>query len=212
MQGDIRMRNIQGPARPALVALSLLFLAGTALAGFAQSMTTVTSVDGTIASSSGDQVTLTLSSGVTKTVALQPNTIISRIDKSSLDAVKPGDALGVTSRRESDGSLTALKINIFSPEIYKIVPRREFVMTSGDTMTNAVVKTFAAGVKGRTLTMTLPTGTSTISVAPDVPVVRMVTVSRADLAAGLHILVRGTLAPDGTLRASAVSFDQPAKG
>jgi hypothetical protein len=204
------MQTIQRPL--AFLALSLIFLAGAALAGAAQAMSTVTSVDGTIASASGDQVSLTLANGVTKTVVLQPNTIISRIDKSSLDAVKPGSPLGVTSRRESDGSLTALKINIFSPEIYKVVPPREFVMTTGDTMTNAVVKAFASSGKARTLTMTLPAGTSTISVAPDVPVVRMVTVSRADLVSGLRVLVRGTQAPDGTLRASAVSFDQPAKG
>jgi hypothetical protein len=198
--------------RPARLALITLLVMGAAAAGFAQAMTTVTSVDGTIAAVKGDTVTLTLATSATKTIALQPTTIVSRIEKSSLDAVKPGDALGVTSRRESDGSLTALKINIFSPEIYKVVPRREFVMTTGDTMTNATVTTFVKSVKGRTLTVTYPNGTSTISVAPDVPVFRMVSVKTADLTVGLHVLVRGTANPDGTIRASSVSFDQPAKG
>ncbi len=206
------MRNIQRPARLAFLAISAVFMAAATLAGFAQAMTTVTSVDGTIAAISGQTVTLTLSTGATKTVAFQPKTIISRVEKSSLDQIKPGDALGVTSRRESDGSLTALKINIFSPEIYKIVPRREFVMTTGDTMTNAVVKAFVKAVDAQTLTMTLPSGTSTIKVAHDVPVFRMVSVKAADLTTGLHVLVRGTQAPDGTLRASMISFDQPAKG
>jgi cellobiose-specific phosphotransferase system component IIC len=206
------MRNIHRPARLAFLAIAVIFMAGAALAGFAQAMSTVTSVEGAIAAISGQTATLTLANGATKTVAFQPKTIISRVDKSSLAEIKPGDALGVTSRRESDGSLTALKINIFSPEIYKIVPRREFVMTTGDTMTNAVVKAFAKSVDGQTLTMTLPSGASTIKVAPDVPVFRMVSVKEADLTTGLHVVVRGTQAPDGTLRASSVSFDKPAKG
>jgi len=206
------MRNINRPARLAFLAIAVTFMAGAALAGFAQAMSTVTMVDGTIAAASGDTVTLTLASGVTKTIVFQPNTIVSRVEKSTLDAVKPGDPLGVTSRRESDNSLTALKINIFSPEVYKVVPRKEFVMTTGDTMTNAVVTTFAKAVQGRTLTVSYPTGTSSISVPPDVPVFRMVTVKKADLVVGLHIVVRGTQAPDGTLRAATVSFDQVAKG
>ena len=206
------MRSIHRSARLASLVVAVMFIAGGAIAGFAQAMTTVTSVDGTIASVQGDTVTLTLATSATKTVAIQANTIISRIDKSTLDAVKPGDALGVTSRRESDGSLTALKINIFSPEVYKIVPRREFVMTTGDTMTNATVTTIAKAVKGRTLTVSYPNGTSSISVPPDVPVFRMVSVQRADLVTGLHVLVRGTANPDGTIKATFVSFDQPAKG
>ena len=207
------MRNINRPALLAFLAIAVTFMAGAGLAGFAQAMSTVTMVDGTIAAASGDTVSLTLASGVTKTVAFQPNTVISRIEKSTLDAVKPGDALGVTSRRESDGSLTALKINIFSAEIYTIVPRKgEFVMATGDTMTNAVVTAFAKAVQGRTLTVSYPSGTSSISVPPEVPVFRMVSVKKADLVVGLHIVVRGTQAPDGTLKAATVSFDKVAKG
>lgn len=198
--------------RPARLAFLVLFVMAAAVAGFAQAMSAVTTVNGTIAAVKGDTVTLTLDNSATKTIALQATTIVSRIEKSSLEAVKEGDALGVTSRRESDQSLTALRINIFSPEIYKIAPRKEFVMTTGDTMTNATVTSIAKSVKGRTLTVTYPDGTSSISVAPDVPVFRMVTVKKAELTVGLHVSVRGTANPDGTLRASSVSFEQPAKG
>jgi hypothetical protein len=206
------MRSIHRSARLAFLVVAGLFLAGGAIAGFAQAMTTIIFVDGTIATIHGNTLTLTLATNATKTVAIQANTVVSRIEKSTLEAVKPGDALGVTSRRESDGSLTALRINIFSPELYKIVPRKEFVMTTGDTMTNATVTTFAKAVKGRTLTVSYPNGTSSISVPLDVPVFRMVNVKRADLVAGLHVTVRGTENPDGTIRASSISFEQPVKG
>lgn len=34
----------------------------------------------------------------------------------TLEAIRPNDFVGVTARREADGSLTALSINIFPPE------------------------------------------------------------------------------------------------
>jgi hypothetical protein len=206
------MRPLTRSARPAVMAVFILVLGMAAVAGFAQAMSTVTQVDGTIAAVNGDTIKLTLANGVTKTVAVRPATLVSRIERTSVADIKAGDALGVTSRRESDGSLTALRINIFSPEVYKVVPKKEFVMTTGNTMTNAVVRTLAKADQGNALTVDYPNGTSTISVADDVPVFRMVAVKEADLKEGLHVVVRGTQDPDGTLRASMVSFDQPMKG
>jgi hypothetical protein len=206
------MRTRTRPARAAFIFLFTVILGAAAVAGFAQAMSTVTQVDGTIAAVKGGVITLTLSNGLTKTVGVKPATVISMIQRTNLADIKAGDALGVTSRRESDGSLTALRINIFSPALYKIVPKREFVMTTGDTMTNAVVRTLAKADQGNTLTVDYPDGTSTISVADDVPVFRMVSVREADLKEGLRVLVRGTQGPDGTLNASSVSFDQPMKG
>src|SRR3972149_1560791 len=56
-----------------------------------------------------------------------------------LTDIKPNDFVAVTPRREPDGTLTALLINIFPPEFKGRVREAQFVMDSGNMMTNAVV-------------------------------------------------------------------------
>jgi hypothetical protein len=206
------MESNHGPARLAFFGLMSIFIAAIATTGNAQAMSTVTMVEGTIVSISGATITLTLANGIPKAVALQPETLILRRQPAALKDIKPGDALGVASRRDSDGSLVSVGITVFSPELYSAVRKGQFPMTTGDTMTNALVTTYAKGVQGRVLTMTYAEGTSTIGVADGTPIHRMVTVKAPDLAVGLRVKVRGTVSPDGSLKASTVSFELPAKG
>ncbi len=190
-------------------AVAILFLAAAA-GGFAQAMTTLTSLDGTITAVKGETITLTTSDNMVKTVSLGPNTLVLRRQVATLGDIKSGDALGVASRRASDGSLTAISINIFSPELYKVVRKGEFPMTTGDTMTNALVTKYAKAVNGRQLTMTYAEGTSTITVPESTQIHRMVTVMRPNLVVGLHVNVRGTVKPDGTVQAQSISFEKKA--
>jgi hypothetical protein len=189
------------------MAAGIMFLAA-ALGGFAQAMTTVTSLDGTISAVKGETVTLTTADKLVKTVSLGPNTLVLRRQVAILADIKSGDALGVASRRASDGTMTAISINIFSPELYKVVRKGEFPMSTGDTMTNALVTKYAKAVQGRVLTMTYAEGTSTITVPESTQIHRLVTVKAPELAVGLHITVRGTLKPDGSVAAQSVSFDK----
>jgi hypothetical protein len=87
----------------------------------------------------------------------------------------------------------------------------EFLMASGDTMTNGMVSGYMQGMNGHTLTMTYPTGKSTITVPDGIPIHRLLSVKPGALTAGLQIVVRGTDA-NGTLKAASFSFDGPAKG
>ena len=200
------------PVRLALFGLMSIFMTAFAPAMNAQAMSTVTMVEGTIASIHGTTVTITLANGIPKTISLEAATLILRRQLAALDDIKPGDALGVTSRRGSDGSMVAVGINVFSPELYIVVRKGQFPMTTGDTMTNALVSTYAKGVQGRMLTMTYAEGTTTIGVPDGTPIHRTVTVKAPDLAVGIHVQVRGTVNPDGSLKASSVSFEQPPKG
>jgi hypothetical protein len=189
------------------LAAGILFLAAAA-GGFAQAMTTVTSLDGTISAIKGETITLTTSDNLSKTVSLGPNTLVLRRQVATLAEIKSGDSLGVASRRASDGTMTAISINIFSPELYKVVRKGEFPMQTGDTMTNALVTNYAKAVDGRVLTMTYAEGVSKISVPDSTQIHRMVTVKPPDLVVGLHITVRGTLKPDGSVAAQSVSFEK----
>ena len=145
---------------------------------------------------------------MTKTIALQDKTLILGRQVVGLDQIKPGDAMGVASRRDSDGSMVAISINIFAPQMWDGVRKGQFPMTTGDTMTNAVVTQYAAGVKGRVVTMKYAEGTSEITVPDGTQIHRLVAAKPSALVAGLHVTVRGTANPDGSIKASAISFDQ----
>ena len=194
-----------------VLLFSILLLGGTAMGGFAQAAAAPPSVNGTIVSISGTNVTLELADMTQKAVVLQDTTLVLERDVASLDQIKAGDAMGVTSHR-SGADMVASSINIFAREMTGAVRMAEFVMASGDTMTNGTVSGYMQGMNGHTLTMTYPTGKSTITVPDGISIHRLVSVKPAALAVGMHIIVRGTADPDGKLKAASVSFDGPAKG
>jgi hypothetical protein len=192
----------KGPA--ALLVSVVLLLAGTA-GGFAQAAVPAP-VSGTIVSVNGTNIVLTLPDSTQKTVVLQPKTLILMRDAAQLDQIKVGDALGVTSHR-SGNDLTASSINIFAQEMVSVVRMDEFLMASGDWMTNGTVSGSMQGISGHTLTMKYSKGMSTITVPDGIPIHRLVSVKPAALKPGLQIVARGTADADGTLKAGSISFD-----
>jgi len=199
---------------PLRLFVALLLLAVGALAGSAQAMTTVLTVEGTIDSVKGSTITLTQADKMTKTIALQDKTLVLARQVVGLDQIKPGDAMGVASRRDADNGLVAIYINIFAPEMWNspVMRKGEFPMKTGDTMTNAVVTNYATSIKGRVITMKYAEGTSTITVPDGTQIHRFVVVKPSMLRAGLKVTVRGNAGPNGSITANSVGFDQPAKG
>jgi len=193
--------------------VAFLVITGGALVGYAQAMTTVIPVEGTITAINGSTITLTQADNMARTIALQDKTVVLMRQVVGLDQIKAGDAMGVASRRGSDGSMVAVYINIFSPEMWSspVMRKGEFPMTTGDTMTNAVVTQYATGVKGRVITMKYAEGTSTITVPDDTQIHRLVAAKSSALTTGLKIQIRGSAGPNGTIMANSISFDQPAK-
>jgi hypothetical protein len=193
--------------------VAFLVLTGGALAGYAQAMTTVIPVEGTITAIKGSTITLTQADKMTKTIALQDKTLVLMRQVVGLDQIKSGDAMGVASRRGSDGSMVAVYINIFAPEMWSspVMRKGEFPMTTGDTMTNAVVTQYATGVKGRVITLKYAEGTSSITVPDGTQIHKLVAVKPSALTAGLKIQIRGIAGANGSITANTISFDQPAK-
>ena len=196
--------------RSALLFSIILLLGGAAVGAFAQAAAVPPAVSGTIVSISGTNVTLELADKTQKSVVLQDTTLVLERDAASLDQIRTGDAMGVTSHR-SGTDMVASMINIFAREM-KGVRMAEFVMASGDTMTNGTVTGYMQGMNGHTLTMTYPNGKSTIVVPDGIPIHRLVSVKRAALVPGMQIMVRGTADANGKLKAASVSFEGPVKG
>ncbi len=197
-----------------LTALVFAAVAAFGAQGFAQAAssgsTVAPSVDGTISAVSGSMVTLTLADGTSKSVKLQGTTMVLARQVATLDGIMAGDAVGIAARRDSN-ALVATNINIFAPQMWDIVRKGQFPMADGQTMTNAVVAQAVKGVQGRTLTMKLTEGVSTISVPDEVPIHRLVALTTASLTVGLHVLIRGSANADGSFTAASVSFDQSPK-
>ncbi len=189
--------------------MAALVTAAAATSAFAQAAPPP-SVNGTISAIKGNLITLTLADGSVKQVALQSGTLIQERDVSSVGDIKAGDAMGVAARRDG-AALIATNINIFSRELWDVVRRGQWLMSDGQTMTNAMVTDYAMGMSGHTLTMKYKEGTASITVPDGTPVHRLVTVKPAALTVGLQISVRGMSGSDGSLKAASVSFDGPAR-
>jgi hypothetical protein len=203
------MNMMLSRGRAALV-LSIILIAAAAGAGFAQA-TPPAPINGTIAALSGSSVTLTLADMTTKTVVLKDNTLVLERDVAMLDQVRTGDAIAVTSHR-SGTEFVASQINIFAKEMLsRGIRMDQWLMVSGDWMTNGTVAGLMQGMNGHTVTMTYPTGTSTITVPDGIKVHRFLVVKPGSLAVGMQISVRGMPATDGTITAASISYDAPAK-
>ena len=186
---------------------AFILLAGSAVAILAQGQELT--IDGKVSALNGMTLTLTLADGSPKTVNLLSDTFVLARQAATLEAIKPHDALGVAARRESDGSLTANSINIFSPELWNRVRKGQFPMQSGGIMTNALVSENAVGVQGRVLRMKFEDLVTTINVPEGVRVTRLITERIADLKLGMHVVIRGTVSAEGSIAAGSITFDLP---
>ena len=166
-----------------------------------------TQAEGTIAAVESGTLIITTQAGVRVRVILAPETTIIQRRRVTLETIRPNDFVGVTAKREADGSLTAVSINIFPPEFKSRVRQAQFVMDSGNIMTNATVFQNVRRIEGRTLYLKLGDGTAVIAVPKDAVVLRLTLAKPGDLRAGMMVTVRGTAGTDGSLTAGTISFD-----
>jgi hypothetical protein len=166
-------------------------------------------VNGTIAAVNGGSVTVAAADGSETTAKIESDTLIISRGPASLGMIKPGDALAVTAKRQADGSLTAVSINIFSPALWDRVRKGQWIMESGNVMTNALVEQVVERVEGRILDMKLDQGTRTIGVPTGTAIHSLATVGWSALKPGMHVTVRETADSDGTTKASSIVFDRP---
>jgi hypothetical protein len=207
------MNRNAGPARRTLLVLVAVLLAGVVVGAFAQSAPPAgpPPVNGTIVSVNGNIIRLALADKSQKDVAIQPTTLVLERDTAAVGDIQAGDAMGVAARR-SGSDLIATSINIFSKEMWNgAMKKGQWPMTSGETMTNAVVTSYVVGMSGHTLVMKYNDVMATITVPDGVPIHRLVTMKPGALAAGMMVSVRGSDGSDGTLKAAAISFEGPAR-
>ncbi len=165
--------------------------------------------EGVIASADASSFTVTAANGSQVRITANVDTRIIRRQQARLEEIKPNDLVAVTAKREPDGSLTAILINIFPPEFKGRVREAQFVMDTGNIMTNATVFQNVRRIDGRTLYLKLPDGSTIINVPKEAMVFRLAVIQMSDLQAGMKVVVRGTGNPDGSMLAAFVTVDVP---
>ena len=164
-------------------------------------------VRGEIESVQGNVVQVKDRAGKTLTVVLADKAPVRALTRATIDAIRKGSYLGITSMPQKDGSLVAVEVQIF-PETMRGVGEgtRPWDLKPGSLMTNAAVDATVAEVKGRVLTMKYKGGEKKIMVPPQAPIVSMGPGDRSLLKKGNHIfIVAATRGPDGRLSAQNIT-------
>jgi hypothetical protein len=157
-----------------LSSLLLLLFACAALAQAPQRIRgTIEGFDGSTLSVAGSKIRVT---DKTEIVFAQPI---------ALAELKPGDFLGVTSMKNTDGKLIAYEVRRFPKPVNP--GHRPFDGRDDQTMTNATVEAMMQSASGRELTMTYAGGSAKIVVPESASVSTLVPGTRDQLVVGAPV-------------------------
>jgi hypothetical protein len=179
-----------------LIALSLV------LASSVASAQSSVRVRGTVAGLDGDVLSVTDAGGKSVAIQLGDKTEIVFTQPIALADIKPGDFLGVTSKRGADGSLTAYEVRRFPRPLNP--GHRPFDGRDDQTMTNATVSAMVAATSGRELTLTYDGGTQKIIVPADASISTLVPGQRSQFVPGAAVNLTAMPGADGTLVAQRI--------
>jgi hypothetical protein len=187
--------------------LAPLLLAGSLLAGgpLVQAQTAPPlAVRGTI-TSVGDGALKIKTAGGDVEVALAADTAVRGISLAKVSEIQPGRYIGTTAVPLADGTLKALEVHVFPPEMAGTGDgHRPWDLTPNSTMTNGAVGDLV-DTNGRTITVKYKTGEKKVVVPDTVPVVDIEPGNRSLLVPGTQVVLFAKKNPDGTLTAQAIS-------
>jgi hypothetical protein len=163
-------------------------------------------IPGTITSISPDGLVIRVQNGSVR-VRTTAQTRVQRRVRAKVEDIQVGDFVGAAARKEANGSLTAVFINIFEGGLRSQIRQGQSTMESGDVMTNAIVTSYVSAISGRTMSVAYEGRTAQIIVPPTAQITRMFVTTRADLKVGRTVSVRGTQDADGSVSASSITID-----
>lgn len=164
-----------------------------------------TRVRGAITAIEGDALKIHSNRGEDLQVALTPDTQIRGVTLAQVSEIKPGSYIGSAAVPLPDGSLKALEVHVFPPEMAGTGDgHRAFDLTPDSTMTNGSVGDLVAS-NGRTITVNYKGGQKKIVIPDDVPIVNLVPGDRSLLKPGVKVVLQAQKGSDNSLRALSIS-------
>ncbi|MFJ2686629.1 hypothetical protein ACIOYV_23200 [Pseudomonas sp. NPDC087342] len=186
-----------------VVTLIGLFTAGAAQAAEAPGMRI--GVRGEITGVSADSLKVHANSGENVVIKLTNDTKVRAVTLANIEDIKPGSYIGSAAIPQDDGTLKALEVHVFPPELAGSGDgHRPFDLAKGSSMTNGSVGDLVVS-NGRTLTVNYKGGQQKILVPEDVPIVNLMPGDRSLLKVGVKIVTFVTQSADGTLTAQSIS-------
>ena len=184
---------------------SILFFALGAL-GSALEAQEPTRVRGTISAFDGTVLSVKSKAGNTA-IVLGEKTQIVFTQPTALSDIKPGDFLGVTSMKRTDGTLTAYEVRRFPKPVNP--GHRPFDGRDDQTMTNATVGAMVQSASGRELTMTYDGGSQKIVVPENASISTLVPGNRSQLVPGAAVNLTAREEDGGRLTAIRIQVSPP---
>ncbi|TDV72198.1 DUF5666 domain-containing protein [Pseudomonas sp. LP_7_YM] len=180
---------------------SALIMAGTAQAEDAKP----TRVRGAITAIEGDVLKVHSSRNEDVQVSLTDATQIRGVTLAQVSEIKPGSYIGSAAVPQANGTLKALEVHVFPPELAGTGDgHRPFDLGRDSTMTNGSVGDLVTS-NGRTITVNYKGGQKQILIPDDVPIVNLVPGDRSLLKPGVKIVLQALPAADGSLSAVSIS-------
>jgi hypothetical protein len=162
-------------------------------------------VRGEITGVSADTLKVHANSGENVVITLTTDTKIRAVTLANIEDIKPGSYIGSAAVPQDDGTLKALEVHVFPPELAGSGDgHRPFDLAKGSSMTNGSVGDLVVS-NGRTLTVNYKGGQQKILVPEDVPIVNLMPGDRSLLKVGVKIVTFVTQGADGTLTAQSIS-------
>lgn len=187
----------------------MLMLAFTASA-FAQTPSGVPApVRGTIEKFDDHSLVVKTRDGNSVTVALAPSFTVRSVVAKTLDDLKPGDKVGITSIKGSEATRQAIEIHVL-PASAPNIPARELPwdLRPGSLMTNAPLVQVSSAAQGRTIKVAVNGKESEMTVPPGTPIVGYGPGDTSLLQPGTTVFVFARKQPDGTLTAAGVTAEK----
>lgn len=162
-------------------------------------------VRGEITGVSADSLKVHVNSGENVVIRLTADTKVRAVTLANVEDIKPGSYIGSAAMPQEDGTLKAMEVHVFPPELAGSGDgHRPFDLAKGSSMTNGSVGDLVVS-NGRVLTVNYKGGQQKILVPEDVPIVNLTPGDRSLLKVGVKIVSFVTQDGDGTLTAQSIS-------
>jgi hypothetical protein len=164
-----------------------------------------TRVRGAITAVDGDQLNVHSNRGEDFQVTLTKDTQVRGVTLAQVSDIKPGSYIGSAAIPMPDGTLKALEVHVFPPELAGTGDgHRAFDLGKDSTMTNGSVGDLVTS-NGRTITVNYKGGQKKIVIPDDVPIVNLVPGDRSLLKPGVKIVMQAQKGTGDALTALSIS-------
>lgn len=162
-------------------------------------------IRGAITAIEGDVIKVHSTRNEDLQVTLNKDTQVRGVTLAQVSEIKPGSYIGSAAVPQADGTLKALEVHVFPPEMAGTGDgHRAFDLGENSTMTNGSVGSLITS-NGRSVTVNYKGGQKTIVIPDDVPIVNLTPGDRSLLAPGVKIVLQAQAAADGSLSAVSIS-------